>query len=177
MITVNVRGLNGLIIRFENMPSAFRQRVDAAAEEARGILYDQVRSNISRMFSNPAKMLSAIGSEVVRTGDIVTVTINASGRISGVVLPYMGIHEYGGRTSAHTILPVNARALHFLTPGALGFGSGPRGQDGVFAKRVNHPGSRIPERSYLRAALAQRKNEVVAAFERATVSALKNEQS
>ena len=55
---------------------------------------------------------------------------------------YGAIQEYGGKTRAHLIAAKNARALAFDMRGRL-----------AFAKRVQHPGSVLPERSFLRAAL------------------------
>lgn len=48
--------------------------------------------------------------------------------------PYARIHQQGGETSAHVILPRHKRALAF---------------NGRLVKRVNHPGSKIPARPYL----------------------------
>jgi hypothetical protein len=58
-------------------------------------------------------------------------------------VPYGAIQEYGGTTRAHLIQAKNAKALAFTVGGGL-----------RFARRVQHPGSRIPERSFLRSALA-----------------------
>lgn len=65
-------------------------------------------------------------------------------------VPYARIHEYGGKTAAHVIEARNAKALSFLMNGQQ-----------VFARRVNHPGSNIPERSYMRSSLADMKDEIV----------------
>lgn len=56
-------------------------------------------------------------------------------------VPYAGIHEFGGKTRPHMIRPVRARVLHFQVSGR-----------DVFTATVHHPGSRIPERSYIRTA-------------------------
>ena len=40
-------------------------------------------------------------------------------------------------------------------PARLGFSKGNQSSAYVFAKQVNHPGSDIPERSYMRLALVQ----------------------
>jgi phage gpG-like protein len=62
---------------------------------------------------------------------------------------YAHIHEYGGVTPPHDILPVKAEALHFMYHGKE-----------VFAKIVHHPGSKIPERSYLRSALSDKAEHI-----------------
>jgi len=65
--------------------------------------------------------------------------------------PYAAIHEYGGTTRAHLIEAKNAQSLAFLVGGKR-----------VFAKRVFHPGSHVPERSFLRSALAEFAPEISA---------------
>jgi phage gpG-like protein len=59
----------------------------------------------------------------------------ADGRaVLGSNIVYAGIHQEGGRTAAHEIRPVHAKALRF---------------NGRFAGRVHHPGSTIPARPYM----------------------------
>lgn len=57
-------------------------------------------------------------------------------------VPYAGIHEFGGRTRPHDIVARRKKALAFMIQGNM-----------VFAKRVRHPGSNMPERSFLRSSL------------------------
>jgi len=57
---------------------------------------------------------------------------------------YAAIHEYGGVTSPHEIVPRNHEALKFMVDGKV-----------LIRKRVMHPGSRIPERSFLRSTLKE----------------------
>ena len=57
-------------------------------------------------------------------------------------VPYARIHELGGKTSAHEIVPRNKKALRFFVGGQA-----------VFSKRVHHPGSLIPARPFLRPAV------------------------
>jgi len=66
-------------------------------------------------------------------------------------VPYGAIQEFGGTTRAHLIAAKQAKALAFSLGGQL-----------VFAKRVNHPGSRIPAHSFLRSALAELAPEALA---------------
>lgn len=56
--------------------------------------------------------------------------------------PYSAIHEFGGRTGPHAIVTRRARMLRFKV-----------GRSVVFARRVWHPGSRIPARPALRPAV------------------------
>jgi phage gpG-like protein len=75
----------------------------------------------------------AIGVEIFSDGDA----------------PYAAIQEYGGKTAAHEILPDKARVLAFALNGSR-----------VFARRIQHPGSQIPERSYLRSALEDQGDDI-----------------
>lgn len=52
----------------------------------------------------------------------------------GTNVPYAPIHQFGGKTRAHTIRARRKKALAF---------------NGRFAKSVNHPGSDIPARPFL----------------------------
>lgn len=83
------------------------------------------------------RLRSSIYARAYDSGDNVILSFGSRGDV-----PYAAIHEYGGFTKPHTILPKAARVLAFM---------GPAGK--TFAMSVNHPGSQMPERSYLRAAL------------------------
>lgn len=78
------------------------------------------------------------------------VSVQAAVKSSGDV-KYAGIHEFGGVTAPHDIYPVHASALRFM---------GRNGQF-VFAKVVHHPGSRMPERSFLRSGLKDLRPKIV----------------
>lgn len=86
------------------------------------------------------------------------VTLNTStGELEGEIgtegVPYAAIQEFGGMTRAHTIMPRNGKVLAFLQNG-----------NQVFAKGVNHPGSNIPARPFLRPALAAKREEIINTF-------------
>jgi len=85
------------------------------------------------------------------------VTVESDGTVTGQIgpqgIPYAAIHEFGGKTAPHRIEPRNAKVL------ALQIG----GKD-VFARFVNHPGSNVPQRSYLRTALAAKQDEIMSTF-------------
>lgn len=70
---------------------------------------------------------------------------------------YAAIHEYGGRTKAHLIQATRAKALmmsdHY---GEL-----------AFFKSVSHPGSVMPERSFMRSALRDMQDDIIAGLKRA----------
>ena len=68
-------------------------------------------------------------------------------------IPYAAIQEYGGKTAAHEILPDKAQTLAFVMNGKQ-----------VFARKIQHPGSQIPERSYLRSALEEQGDDIATAL-------------
>jgi len=64
---------------------------------------------------------------------------------------YGRIHEFGGKTAAHDIVARKAKALKFMVGGKT-----------IFAKTVHHPGSNMPKRSYMRSALADMRDAIIA---------------
>jgi hypothetical protein len=154
---VQIAGLSELVDRFGRLPNVVQQDLVTTMREVTAMVEEQAKDNIARMFNNPGKMQGAVSSKV-EAGPPVTGTVSASG------LPYLAIHEYGGVIQTPEIFPVNAKALHWLAPAMLGFSGGPKGQEGVFAMHTAAHATHIPERSYMRAALAQRRAEIIAAF-------------
>jgi phage gpG-like protein len=72
------------------------------------------------------------------SGETVTSAIGSN-------VKYAAIHEYGGVTPPHVIRPRHRQALCF----SLGGGK-------FFAKKVNHPGSKIPARPYIGPTISER---------------------
>lgn len=66
------------------------------------------------------------------------VSVSARGVTLGSDRRYAAIHQLGGRTKPFTIRPKNKAALKFSIGGRV-----------IFAKKVKHPGSKIPARPYL----------------------------
>jgi phage gpG-like protein len=98
------------------------------------------------------------GSLLNSIGASKKVTEEADGTISGQIgsqgVPYAAIHEFGGTTPPRRIEPKKEG-------GVLAFQI--KGQQ-VFAKFVDHPGSKIPARPYLRPALAAKEDEILKNF-------------
>ena len=80
-------------------------------------------------------------------------------------LAYAAIHEFGGTTAARVIRARKGKALAFM------------GRDGnmVVRRSVNHPGSRMPKRPYMRPAIEKPGN--VEAIRAAVVRVIKRELS
>jgi len=89
-------------------------------------------------------------------------TSEAPSATIGTNVEYAGIHEFGGQTKAHLIEALNAKALAFKT--ATG--------ETVFAKIVHHPGSKMPERSFLRSTLGEQERSIKDRIDQAIRGAL-----
>ncbi len=65
----------------------------------------------------------------------VTQQSDSTSAVVGTNIKYAAIHQFGGQTRPHVILPKNKKALAF---------------GGRVVKKVNHPGSKIPPRPFLK---------------------------
>jgi len=79
---------------------------------------------------------------------------------------YARIHELGGKTRAHDIYPRKADALSFMMGGRR-----------VFAKVVHHPGSVMPERSFMRSSLREMTQTIQREMKEAVIQGLLRAQS
>ena len=151
MFALQLDGLKEADARLTAYPAALTAALSAKAAELADALADMVKND---------KLSGAVlntGSGALRDSIAASVSADADGVVASVGsegdVKYAAIQEYGGKTSAHEILPVKAEALAFVIGGAQ-----------VFARRVEHPGSLIPERSYLRSSLDDMRDEIVAAL-------------
>jgi phage gpG-like protein len=150
MFALEVRGLDETSARFDAYPAALQAALGAKATELAATLTDLVKNKLSGAVLNT-------GSGALRDSIAASVTADADGVLASVGsegdVKYAAIQEYGGKTSAHEILPVKGDVLAFVA------------SDGQhFARRIEHPGSVIPERSYLRSSLEDMKDEILAAL-------------
>lgn len=178
MIAAEILGV-GKAISFLN-PPGMQDKVRSKVLDLAVMLRDAVKNNYLT-----GQVLH------VRTGrlrrSITSSTEN--GGFTGVVgtnVEYARIQEFGGTTKPHDILPVHAKALFFKGSGVIGpmekmtskmgrYLRAPSARAGmkaafdrgemVFAKAVHHPGSKIPEHSFLRAALRDLGPEIRAQLE------------
>jgi phage gpG-like protein len=152
VITIGVAGDDAVTNRFAGFNERVKERLGEVMERLGVALLDQVRDNLSgTVLQQRSGRLAA--AQDWRIDDDGTGLSVAVGFDSGAV-PYGAIQEFGGTTRAHLIEAKQAFALSFSYGGQL-----------VFAKRVQHPGSRIPERSFLRAALASMSAEALPLIE------------
>jgi hypothetical protein len=159
---VSLRGQTRLVRRFENATQALHDRLRDIIRTETDTIADLARARMGELFSNPGRMQASVSTKIDDGGTVIEGSVSATG------LPFLAIQEYGGVTSPHDIFPVNAQVLFFMTPRSAQFRAGSASAiNEVFAPVVHHPGSVLPERSYLRYALAQRRSAILAAFARA----------
>jgi phage gpG-like protein len=151
MFALEVGGLDETRRRIDAYPAALQAALDSKAAELAAALADLVKSDKlsgGALNTRSGALGDSIAASVTADADRVLASVSSEGDVK-----YAAIQEYGGKTGAHEILPVKARALAFVVDGAE-----------HFARRVEHPGSLIPERSYLRSALDDMKDEIVDAL-------------
>ena len=151
MFALQLDGLKEADARLTAYPAALTAALSAKAAELAAALADMVKNDkLSGAVLNTRSgaLRDSIAASVSANADGVLASVGSEGDVK-----YAAIQEYGGKTSAHEILPVKAEALAFVIGGAQ-----------VFARRVEHPGSLIPERSYLRSSLDDMRDEIVAAL-------------
>ena len=150
MFALEVRGLDETSARFDAYPAALQAALGAKASELATALADLVKIKLSGAVLNTSSgaLRDSIAAGVTADSDGVVASVGSEGDVK-----YAAIQEYGGKTSAHEILPVKDDVLAFVA-----------GDGQHFARRIEHPGSVIPERSYLRSSLEDMKDEILSAL-------------
>ena len=160
-LTVTVDAMRALL-RIERMPENVRRAIRGEVFALTKKLAGEVRTNLLGRVLNKRSgaLLDSIRDEARET------PLTVDGRVfvdpGSPAARYARIHEYGGKTKPHQIVAKNAQALAFEWKGQL-----------RFFHSVNHPGSNIPERSYLRSALAMMTDEIVTRLTRAAQQSAK----
>jgi phage gpG-like protein len=159
MFALTLDGLEEASARLEAYPAALAAALDAKAAELAAALVDLVQNDkLSGAVLN-------VGSGALRDSIVASISADGDGVVASVDsvgdVKYAATQEYGGKTSAHEITAVKAQALAFIIDSAQ-----------RFARRVEHPGSLIPERSYLRSSLEDMRDDVVDALADAAADAL-----
>ena len=157
MFALEVRGLDETSARFDAYPAALQAALGAKATELATALADLVKNKLSGAVLNTSSgtLRDSIAASVTADSDSVLASVGSEGDVK-----YAAIQEYGGKTSAHEILPVKGDVLAFVA-----------GDGQHFARRIEHPGSVIPERSYLRSSLEDMKDEILSALASAAAEA------
>jgi hypothetical protein len=159
---ISTAGLSRLTGRFRNATQSLHDRLLGIITEEVGLIADNARARMAELFKNPSIMQRSVGTSVEDGGTFIYGTVFAAG------LPYLRIQEYGGTIMTPEIFPSTARALHFFANRSTGFRPGAEASTNeVFTKSTRAHPTRIPERSYMRYALAQRRAAIRARFAQA----------
>jgi phage gpG-like protein len=152
MITTQIIGSEAVIAKLGEIPDRVASLVRAEVERQAIALSRYVKENklSGQVLKNRTGTLRRSINYALMIADQ-----GLSAQV-GTNLVYAAIHEYGGQTRAHVIEAKNAKALAFQMGGAT-----------IFRKRVQHPGSKMPERSFLRSSLAESRERIIAAIEAA----------
>lgn len=113
--------------------------------ELAGIMHNAVEENFEQggrpkwpKWTNATEEKRAGGKMLQDTGRLaasITPYADANSAMVGTNVIYASIHNFGGQTKAHKIVAKNGKHLKF---------------GGTYRKSVNHPGSKIPQREFLR---------------------------
>ena len=145
-----------LLANLDSMPT---QVVAAVATKMRSItinlqrhvIADKLHGQVLKQRSG--KLARSIQQDSHTDGDTVIGEVFSAGDVK-----YAAIHEFGGTTPPHDIIPSKAGALAFMMGGKM-----------TFARIVHHPGSKMPERSFLRSSLTDQAAEITAGLKEAAL--------
>ena len=149
MLKIEIKGTEEVNKRFKSIPSNVKNELLKKVFYLTIMLESYVKNNKLSgqvLHTISGRLKRSIQYSVKSENDFIKGSVFSSGDV-----PYAGIHEFGGKTPPHIIVPVKAKALAFAINGKT-----------QFAKIVNHPGSRMPVRSYLRSSLDDKKSQIIA---------------
>jgi phage gpG-like protein len=158
MLSVTLTGADKLGAKLDGLPpvvlAAIAAKSAALADQLLNLVRQKLGGEVLKSRTGAlAASIGVSGPDIV--GDTVVTTVFSAGEVK-----YAAIQEYGGVTGPHEILPSRAKALAFLAGG-----------EQVFARVVHHPGSHIPERSYLRTSLAEMADQIETEMKAAAIDA------
>jgi phage gpG-like protein len=162
MLSVTLTGDAELAARLGGLPAA----VVAVVAAKSVTLADQLLALVDRKLHGGVltSRTGALAASVGVDGPTLTENGVVTTLFAGGDLKYAAIQEYGGVTAPHEILPVRAKALAFLAGG-----------EQVFARVVHHPGSHLPERSYLCSSLAEMAGTIESEIKAAVLDAARRQ--
>jgi len=159
-VDFSITGADDLDRRLDELPEHLHRSLRAKVHALTLMLEAHIKQDKLSgqvLKTQSGRLKRSIQSKVTDNGEVIRGTVFSSGDV-----PYAGIHEFGGRTSPHLISPVKAQALAFMYNGKM-----------TFAKLVRHPGSKMPERSFMRSGLSDMKNRIVTEMAEAVRGALR----
>jgi phage gpG-like protein len=146
MITALIIGKDGVVKSFREMP----MKASDALYETLEILAIKMQRHVMEDKLSGQQLRNRTGN--LRRSINYALSTEGETKMTATVgknVAYAHIHEYGGQTAPHVIEPKNVKALRFIMGGRT-----------IFAKSVQHPGSKMPERSFLRSSLEDMHDEI-----------------
>lgn len=139
-----------LAVFFERMPAVVHrillQKMHILVLELEGLVKRKLSGSVLNVVSGALRR--SIKNDVKNLKTAIEGMVYSSGDVK-----YAAIHEFGGKTKAHIIEPKTKKALAFMLGNAK-----------MVLKRVNHPGSVMPERSYMRTSLREMHDRIKQVF-------------
>ena len=168
MINLSLVGEKELVLHLRSMPAVVRTVIEAKIYALTLKLEARVKEKLSGQVLKvrSGALRRSIASKVTAVQNAIEGKVFSSGDVK-----YARIHELGGKTKPHVIEAKNGKALAF---GAfVGMGAA-RSSWGLFEtmmilKKVNHPGSVIPQRSYLGSSLKEQATDIVQGLKLAAI--------
>lgn len=153
-VTVELAGANAALDRIpaEVIEEVAKKVRSLTINLQRHVVADKLQGQVLK--HRTGALGRSIQTEIRQDGATTIGRVFSSGDVK-----YAAIHEFGGRTPPHDIFPSKAEALAFTIGGKQ-----------VFAKVVHHPGSNMPERSFLRSSLADMTEEIIAGLREAAIA-------
>lgn len=147
MINVTLVGERELVAKLQRMPRGLHDVLRRRISSLVMLLKARVQRKLSGEVLNvrTGALRRSIQAEVLDEGNAIWGRVFSTGDVK-----YAGIHEFGGKTPAHIIEPRNGSVLAFMMGGSM-----------VFARRVHHPGSVMPERSFMRSSLREMREQII----------------
>lgn len=161
IFNVTITGDKELIAKFDRVQSAVARALQVKITRLTLLLENRVKTQkLSGQVLNrvTGRLMASIGRDVVVKPNTVYGRVFSSGDVK-----YAAIHEFGGQTAPHLILPKKASVLSFTAGGKT-----------VFARKVNHPGSKMPERSFLRSSLRDMSEQISREMKESVIQAIRN---
>jgi phage gpG-like protein len=148
MITFKVTGQEAVVARLRSFTPEVTSRL---LPTIHGILVDLQRHVVADKLhgGNPLHSRSGRLAGNINISPIQTSEMSIKGSV-GTNVVYAAIHEYGGTIPAHDVFPKNKQALAFNW----------KGKDVIF-KSVHIPTIQMPQRSFLRSALADYREIII----------------
>jgi phage gpG-like protein len=146
MIDIKVEGDTQIIAKLDALPGKLQadltKRLTSLALQMQATIKQKLSGQVLKV--RTGNLRDSIGYDVMSATDAVTATV-----FSDRSVRYGAIHEYGGQTAPHVIQPRAGGVLAFQMGGKT-----------VFARKINHPGSKIPARPFMRPTLAEYRDRI-----------------